>query len=122
MNNLKEQIQQLLELAGFSDPSIHFDEENRKAEIFLSEGEWFKRWLPTMVSDFNHVVKLLAKRAGFDNFFIDVNNYRKEREYLIVELAKAAAKKASTENQTVRLPAMNAYERRLIHVELAIRP
>jgi hypothetical protein len=119
---LQQQLKDLFELAGFRDPSLSFDFENRKVDVFLGEGEWFKKWLPTVVHDFDHVVKLLARKAGFDNFFIDINNYRKERERLIVELAKAAARKASLEKQLVRLPAMNAYERRLVHVELAVHP
>ncbi len=56
------------------------------------------------------------------SYTIDINNYRKERERLILELAKAAAQKAVTTKQAVLLPAMNPYERRLIHVELSIRP
>ena len=53
---------------------------------------------------------------------MDVNNYKKERERLITELAKAAARKVLAEKKDVELPVMNAYERRLVHVELAARP
>ncbi len=53
---------------------------------------------------------------------MDINNYRRERERLISELAKAAARKALMNKQEVKLPAMNAYERRIIHLELASRP
>ena len=54
--------------------------------------------------------------------FIDVNNYRLKREQLIIELARAAVRKAIATKQDVSLPLMNAYERRLIHLELAGRP
>jgi len=116
------QLKTLFERIGFHEPSLTFDFENRKVDVFIAEGEWFKKWLPSLVHDFDHVVKLLARKAGFENFFIDINNYRKERERLIVELAKAAARKASVGRELVRLPAMNAYERRLVHVELAVHP
>ncbi len=116
------QLKNLFELAGLRDPSFSFDFENKKVEVYCAEGEWFKEWLPTLVHDFDHIVKLLARKAGFETFFIDINNYRKERERLIVELAKAAARKATMGKELVRLPAMNAYERRLVHVELAIHP
>ena len=53
---------------------------------------------------------------------VDVNNYRKKREDLIVELGRAAARKAMAEKTKVALPPMNAYERRLVHVELSSRP
>jgi len=53
---------------------------------------------------------------------VDLNYYRKERERLIAELARAAAKKASITKEEVALPPMNAYERRLVHVELTTHP
>ena len=119
---IQAKLKTLLELIGFEEPSINIDSENRKIEIFLNEGEWLKKWLPSLVADLDHLTKLLAHKEGAESFFIDVNNYRKEREHLIVEIAKAAAKKASTQKESVKLPAMNAYERRLVHVELAVHP
>lgn len=122
MEKFQTQIRTLLELAGFQEPGISFDLENKKIDIFLNEGEWFKKWLPGLVSDLDHLIKLLSRKESVDNFFVDINNYRKERERLIVEIAKAAARKASAQKETIKLPAMNAYERRLIHVELAVHP
>jgi len=122
MEKLQSQLKKLFELIGLSEPAVNFDEENRRIEIFINEGEWFKKWLPQLVNDLDHLVKLLARKDSQENFVVDINNYRKERGRLIVELAKAAAKKASLGKESVKLPAMNAYERRLIHVELAIHP
>ncbi len=112
----------LIEMIGLNESSIDFDFENRRLSIFVNEGEWFKEWTPRLISDLEHLVKLLAKRADHEGFFVDINNYRKERERLIVELAKAAARKVLTLKAEVRLPAMNAYERRLVHVELSVHP
>jgi spoIIIJ-associated protein len=75
-----------------------------------------------MISDLEHLFRLLAKRQNHAGFFVDINNYRKERERIIAELAKAAARKAVMTKSEVRLPAMNAYERRLVHIELSIHP
>ena len=116
------QVKTLIELIGLNEPSIDVDPESRKVTVFVNEGEWFKQALPRLVSEVDHVAKLLAKKASLEVFFVDINNYRKEREQIIVELAKAAARKASTGKEEVRLPAMNAYERRLVHVELAVHP
>ncbi len=122
MEPLATQVKKLLELAGFEEPAVSIDAEARKLEIFLNEGEWLKRWLPGLINDLEQLVKLLSRKAEQAAIFIDINNYRKERERLIVELAKAAARKASTEKETVKLPAMNAYERRLVHLELSVHP
>lgn len=122
MENIQLTVQKLLELAGFNDCSIQADSENRKLAVFVNEGEWFKKILPNFVNDMDHVIRLVAKKSNAENVFIDVNNYRREREGLIIELAKAAARKALLTKSEVELPSMNAYERRLIHVELATHP
>jgi len=122
MEHFQIQLTKLIELTGFHEVAVHYDIEGRRVEIFVNEGDWLKRWLPNIVSEFDHIAKLVAKKNGIDAFLVDINNYRKERESIIVELAKAAAKKAAIAKQEVRLPVMNAYERRLVHVELAVRP
>jgi len=122
MDQLQETIKKILELAGFDDYSITPDVENRKIAIFINEGPWFKKALSRFVTDFDHIAKLIAKKNNLESVFVDINNYRRERERIIVELAKAAARKATVSKNGVDLPAMNAYERRLIHTELATRP
>lgn len=53
---------------------------------------------------------------------VDINNYRWQMEERLRELAHRAAKEAMFTRQPVKLPFMNAYERRIIHTELALRP
>src|SRR3989344_7113937 len=119
----KTKIKKILDLLGLKEPSIDFNEENHKIIVFVNEGEWLKKHLPYLVADFERLANLLAKKHGIEtNLFVDMNNYRKERENIIVELAKAAARKVLITKEEVKLPAMNAYERRLIHVELSTRP
>lgn len=115
-------IKKIIEFIGFNDPSVSFDEAGRKVAIFANEGEWTKTWLPHLVSELERIFNLIAKKQGLEMIFVDINNYRKEREMLIVELAKAAARKVAMTKQEVELPVMNAYERRLVHMELASRP
>lgn len=122
MQQLQETIQKLIELMGFNDFSINYDPEGSRFSIFLNEGEGFKKFLPYFVSDFNYLIKLISKKYNLGPVVIDINNYRREREDLILEIARASARKAVSEKQEVFLPAMNAYERRLVHMELAGRP
>lgn len=122
MDQLKHTIEQLFGTIGFNGLSVEVDRESNKISIILEEGEWLKEWLPRLVPEVHHLVNCIAKRLAVGLVFVDVNNYRKERERLIIELAKAAARKALITKQEIKLPAMNAYERRLIHVELATRP
>ena len=122
MEEIKQTIQKTLELIGFSEVSVDVDAVNKKVIIFINDGEWIKQWLPSFVSDVERVANLIGKKKNISPIFVDINNYRKERENLIVEIAKAAARKATSSKEEVKLPAMNSYERRLVHTELSTRP
>lgn len=122
MNESKELIEKLLHLMGFEDFSVTFIEDSRRFPIFINDAPFLNRALSQFITDFEFVVKMALSKKQMDAVFIDINNYRKDREVLIVKLAKAAAKKASVTKQEVELPSMNAYERRIVHSELAMHP
>lgn len=121
MNDLKEIIQQIFTLAGFKDFSVEIEPGGKRVSIFVYEMD-LKDFFPRLIWDLEHLINLIAKQKKMESLIVDVNNYRRERERLIVELAKAAARKAMLNKVNIDLPAMNAYERRLIHVELSSRP
>jgi spoIIIJ-associated protein len=123
MEKLQENLKKLIEMMGFTDFSVNYEAESNRFSIFINEGDIFKKLLPGFVTDLNYLVKLIANKIGETNaVFIDINNYRREREGLILELARAAARKAAATKEEVVLPAMNSYERRLIHLELSSHP
>lgn len=123
MENWNELIKKIVEGMGFSDFKIEVDEEHRHAKIFIYDNPGLiKDNLPVLVESFNHLFQLIAQKNSREAIFVDVNNYRKERETIIIELAKAAARKALATKQAISLPAMNSYERRIVHVELAAHP
>lgn len=121
MEQLKQTIEQILNASGLNF-SLDADSETSRINIFIHEEGLVSEFLPKLVFDLEHVVKIIAKRLGIEKVNVDVNNYKKERERLIAELAKAAARKVLAEKRDVELPVMNAYERRIVHVELATRP
>jgi predicted RNA-binding protein Jag len=120
-NELNDTLKKLIELMGFEDFSVNFEPETRRICVFINEGEALNRFLPQFVNGLDCVVRVMTQKDGA-GVFIDVNNYRRERESLIVELARAAARKSAAEKREISLPPMNAYERRLIHLELSQRP
>ena len=122
MEPFKLKIEEILTLLGLSEPTVNVDLEGRHIDIFVNEGNWIKKWLPELIFNLDCVIRLIAKKSGMEYFILDVNGFKKEREKSIIELAKAAARKASSQKSEVRLPAMNAYERRIVHTELAVRP
>ncbi len=122
MDQLHSNIQKLIELMGFSDFSVSFEPESNRFLIFINDDDFLKNFLPNFVANFDYLVKLMAKKIGVEMVVVDINNYRRERENLILELARAAARKTTATKQEVALPMMNAYERRLVHLELVSYP
>ncbi|MDI6733956.1 MAG: R3H domain-containing nucleic acid-binding protein [Patescibacteria group bacterium] len=121
MEQITEKTKRLIELMGFNRFEISCDEEHRRISVIIDD-ELVQACLANILSALDHLINLVLKKEGKPSFIVDLNFYRKERERLIVELAKAAAHKAMVTKKKVELPAMNAYERRLVHVEIATHP
>ena len=75
---------------------------------------------------FDHLAHLVAGKKfggvwGKDapNFIVDVNDYRKSRTNYLVDVARNVAKRVIQTRRAEALLPMNAYERRLVHTELA---
>lgn len=75
---------------------------------------------------FDHIAHLLiSKKFGgiwgknAPNFIVDVNDYRKSRTNYLVDIARNVAKRVTQTRRAEALLPMNAYERRLVHTELA---
>ena len=123
MENWELFIKKTLDLIGFKDYRLEIKIEERRGSVFIYEDqEMMKENLPAIVDAVNHVLQMVAKKNQAEAIFLDINNYRHDRERLIAELARAAAKKASSTKTEVALPSMNSYERRLVHMELAVHP
>jgi predicted RNA-binding protein Jag len=116
-------IKKIVEGMGFRDYRLELKLDENRGSLFIYENEaWMKENLPMVVESLNHLLQMVAKKNQAKGIFLDVNNYRQERESLIGELARAAAKKVTMTKAEVQLPSMNSYERRLVHVELALHP
>jgi spoIIIJ-associated protein len=123
MENWESFIKKTVDLIGIADYRLEINLDERRGSLFVYENqEMFKENLPAIVEAMNHVLQMVAKKNKAEAIFLDINNYRHDRERLIAELARAAAKKAFATKSEVSLPAMNSYERRLVHMELAIHP
>ncbi len=121
MNELRDKTEKIIELLGFTDFRVESSQDAKNISVFISDDVSMID-LPVFVGDLNRLVRQMVKTESEPRILIDVNNYRREREKLIVEIAKAAARKAVTTKTEITLPPMNAYERMLVHSELAIRP
>lgn len=122
MNQLQEIFKKLIGLMGFEDFSVNCDEDGNRLSVFINDDIVSEDNLPALVGGFNYLLKLMAVKNNSEIGMIDINNYRKKREDLILELARATARKCLIEKIEISLPIMNAYERRLVHLELVQNP
>lgn len=87
------------------------------ASLYIGEGG-------KNIGAFESILRLLIKKQLGEALFLrlDINNYRSLKDESLRELAKKAARRARFYKQPVTLEAMTAYNRRIIHTELAAHP
>ncbi len=75
------------------------------------------------LAEIQHLLKVILKRKIKETFFIDldVNGYKKKKLEYLKELARTVADEVALTKKEKILPPMPAYERRVIHLELAGR-
>ncbi|MFA6193269.1 MAG: R3H domain-containing nucleic acid-binding protein [Parcubacteria group bacterium] len=73
------------------------------------------------LSALQHILRLIVRRETEDKFkfLADVNRYLQAKTETLAGIARDAALQAISERKPVVLRPMSAYERRLVHVELA---
>lgn len=73
--------------------------------------------------EIQHLLKIISKRKIQEPFFIDldINDYKKKKIECLKELAKSVVDEVTLTKKEKSLAPMPAYERRIIHLELADR-
>jgi len=69
-------------------------------------------------------LNIFSKKCSIDypwRIILDINNYRAMQEEKLREFAKKAARHVSLMNKIIELPPMRARDRRIIHLEIALR-
>ena len=99
------------------DQALRVDVLLREAGLAIGpNGEHLRAWEEI-------AARFASKQEGsFLSVTLDINNYRWQLEERLREIARHGAKEATFGRKSVKLPAMNAYERRIVHAELALRP
>ncbi len=72
---------------------------------------------------FEHLLRaVFSKNNENRNIVVDVNDYKKSRASFVLDLAKQAVLKVRNTQKAEVLAPMSAYERRVVHMELASCP
>ncbi len=122
-------ISELLDKMGFSCElemihEVEKDKENLVCNIKTEESSFLIGQHGINLQSLQHIARVLARKKTDDkiNFILDVNNYRQEKNTSIINLAKDIADQVLGEKRAIVLRPMSAYERRLVHMELAKNP
>jgi spoIIIJ-associated protein len=105
-----------LEFLPEKDQTLPINVKTETPQILIGEGG-------QTLSEIQYLLKSILKKKVKDLFYIDldVNDYKKKKTEYLKELARSAADEASLSKKEKRLASMPAYERRIIHMELADR-
>lgn len=124
IETVKQIIEAILEQAGIPG-KVEFEESITKGLVFnISSSDSFLligRQGATLHSLQILVQALAAKQLKSQEpfwFSLDVDDYKRKREWFLKETAKAAAAKAKLSGRAQALEPMPNYERRLIHAYL----
>src|SRR3989338_946206 len=108
MEHWEQFAKQMIELMGFKQFRVEINPEFRHGMIFIEDyPPYVKENLGHFVENVNRIMQLVAKKNEWPLMFFDINNYRRQRETLITELARAAAQKALATKKEMTLPPMN---------------
>lgn len=93
-------------------------------EIETQEAKYLIGEKGSNLTSLEFLVKLVCQKQDIDvsKLFIDINDYRKERAKFLREVAKTSAQKAVMTGSPVSLPPMPAFDRKIVHTELALNP
>lgn len=71
-----------------------------------------------------HMARLLVRKKVQDpvHFVIDINEYKKRREEYLRQMAQSSVQEVLAVKKLVVMKPMMAYERRIVHAELAKHP
>ena len=122
---IKETVKEFFEKTTFEveiefqspqDQTLPINIKIDEPQILIGEGG------QTLV-EIQHLLKAILKRKISDSFFIDldINGYKKKKIEYLKELARTVADEVAITKKEKILSPMPAYERRIIHLELAGR-
>jgi spoIIIJ-associated protein len=73
--------------------------------------------------EIQHILKIIFRREILENFYVDldINDYKKRKIEYLKEMARSVADEVALTKEEKVLSSMPAYERRIIHLEIAER-
>jgi len=99
-----------------NEETVSIDLEMEEPQILIGErGQ--------TLAEIQHLLKAMLRRKIAEQFYInvDINDYKKKKSEYLKEMARSVADEVALSKKERVLGPMPAYERRIIHLELAER-
>jgi spoIIIJ-associated protein len=105
-----------IEFLSWQDLTLPIDLRTDEPQILIGEDG-------QTLLEIQHLLKAILKKKLKENFYIDldINDYKKKKIKYLKDLAQKLADEVALTKKEKMLPPMSAYERRIIHLELAER-
>ena len=120
----KEILENILKIAN-DESSFEIEITEGKVLIKINSGDsahligYKGKTIEALQSTINSILQ--KQEEEYSKVFLEVNDYKNRKEERLKELARRMAKNAVKFGRDVRLEPMSAYERMIIHTELANR-
>jgi spoIIIJ-associated protein len=123
---IKETVQDMIEHMGFKGEveikeALSEEESVIVCNVKTEDSNFLIGQYGVNLQSLQHVARLLVRKKTEDrvSFIVDVNLYRQEKNGSIEKMAREMAEQAIREKRAVIMRPMTAYERRIVHMELA---
>lgn len=128
IKKIQEMIQTLIEKLGCSG-SVDFIEypENVYFSIHTKDGGLLIGENGERLRALNHIIRRITEytlkdQGEIPKFFVDVNDYQKQKIEEVKDLARLSAQRVRYFKKEVTMQPMSAYERRVVHATLTEYP
>lgn len=125
LKEIKKIVQEFFKKTGFEIEIEFFNLENNTIliKIKVEEPKVLIGQNGQTLVEIQHLLKAMVSRKISERFYIDldINNYKEKKLAYLKETAREIADEVSLTKKEKILASMPAYERRIIHLELADR-
>lgn len=125
LNEIKKTIEEFFEKTTFEVEAevLPFEENTIPVKIRTEEPRILIGQNGQTLAEIQHLLKAILRRKIPEQFYlnIDVNDYKKKKAEYLKETAISLADEVALTKKEKALTAMSAYERRIVHLELAER-
>ena len=125
INEIKKTIQEFFEKTSFEIEAevLSFEDKTIPIRLKTEEPKILIGQNGQTLAEIQHLLKAILSRQIQEQFYIDldINDYKKKKIEYLRETAKELADEVALGKKEKMLTPMPAYERRIIHLELADR-